>query len=801
MAPVAQTQITRERRHKPRPAHAFARPHEPPTAHDLALDLSTGAEPPGPRTDPQVRRLKVLVVCYEYPPVGGGGAPACQGICESMVRQGHHVDVVTSAMSDLPRLEERRGVVIHRTSGWRRHRHYSNTAELLSGLVPAYRRALKLTRQSDYDLIHCHFAVPSGLVARALSRKTGIPYVITAHGSDIPGYNPDRFNLVHKLIGPTWRSIMSEAQLVNTPSQYLRDLLLKQVNVPTQVIPYGFTAPPGPRTDRRDRVLVVSRMFERKGVQHVIQAMAGIDTHWKLCIVGDGPYLPTLKAQAAAAGLDADFRGYVQGPELLRLYHSARVFALPSSSDNFPVVLLEAMAAGLAVITSRGNGCAEVVGEAGLTTASGNVPQLRAALQGLIDNPAEVRRRSELALQRVQRFHWDRVGSEYRGLYDNALAMADPDAGTPRPTPLAPLPDRPRVTVMMANHNHGQFVGDAIRSVLDQTYDRWELLICDDGSTDDSLDAIREAAGSDPRVRVFQTDRGGQAAAWNTLWPHARGELLCLLDSDSLYEPHKLQSVVDAFARQPEVGLIVHRLQVISGSGKPVQLIPYMTRMEHGFIADRLIRRGGRWRFLPTTGLCVRREIAEPLFPMDVSWFGPWADSLLFYAGPMMTPVSSLAQPLARYRVRRQGDPGFTRLTASWVWHDLHSVRKAIKGTNQRLDAQGMGRPLDSRRHLQLRAQAFVLARLWGRRGGIRGYAGLMRSILADDLYSWPQKGLAGVAYGMLLVLPRRAHGPWLGETIGISRFKSQLSRLTGRLPRRAARLPRSQPRVALGGT
>ncbi|MCC6682755.1 MAG: glycosyltransferase family 4 protein [Phycisphaeraceae bacterium] len=369
--------------------------------------------------------MNILCICYEYPPVGGGGGPACQGVCQSIVQQGHQVDVVTSAMRDLPRHELRQGVQIHRTSCIRRHLHYSNTFELFTGLLPAYRTAIGLTSKKQYDLIHCHFVVPSGIVARAVARKTGLPYIITAHGSDIPGYNPDRFDLVHKLIRPTWRSILRQAKVVNTPSCYLRDLIQANVDVPVQIIPYGFNPPPDPGVAREDRILVVTRMFERKGVQHVIEALRGMQTHWRLCIAGDGPYLPALKAQAEAAGVEVEFHGYVQGPQLVKLYHSAKVFAFPSSSENFPVVLLEAMAAGCAVVTTSGTGCAEVVGDAAITVEPDSPQQVRQALQSLLSDPDEIARLSTLARQRIERFHWDRIGQEFERLYTRCALRAE----------------------------------------------------------------------------------------------------------------------------------------------------------------------------------------------------------------------------------------------------------------------------------------------------------------------------------------------------------------------------------------
>ncbi len=366
--------------------------------------------------------MNILCICYEYPPIGGGGGPVCQGVCESIVAAGHQVDVVTSAMSDLPRREQRNGVEIYRTACLRRHRHYTTSFELLTGLIPAYRAALRLTRQKQYDLIHCHFVVPSGLVARAVARRSGLPYIITAHGSDIPGYNPDRFDLAHRLIQPTWRRILRDAAMVTTPSRFLCDLLRSQVDVPVEIIPNGFTPPPDPSVERRDRILVVSRLFERKGVQHVIEALRGMQTHWRLCVAGDGPYLPALKAQAEQAGVEVEFVGYVQGQELVNLYHSAKVFALPSSSENFPVVLLEAMAAGCAVLTTADTGCAEVVGEAAVTVQPDSPDQVRQALQDLLSDEDEIQRLRELAQRRVEQFSWNHIGRQFEQLFVRCAA-------------------------------------------------------------------------------------------------------------------------------------------------------------------------------------------------------------------------------------------------------------------------------------------------------------------------------------------------------------------------------------------
>ena len=130
--------------------------------------------------------MRLLTLCCEYPPIGGGGATACEVLAEALASRGHEVDVVTSGDRGLLWREERRGVRIHRATCLRRSRHYSTAPELATWLAPAYQTALRLHRAHRYDLAHCHFVVPSGIIAWLLARRTGLPYVLTAHGSTFP---------------------------------------------------------------------------------------------------------------------------------------------------------------------------------------------------------------------------------------------------------------------------------------------------------------------------------------------------------------------------------------------------------------------------------------------------------------------------------------------------------------------------------------------------------------------------------------------------------------------------------------
>ena len=362
--------------------------------------------------------MRILTICHEYPPIGGGGATASEILAERLAGNGHQVDILTAGMRGVARHEFRRGVTIHRAPSWRRRRHYSTTIELATWIVPALRLGAMLARQHDYDLIHCHFIVPGGVVAAILARQFKLPLVLTAHGSDVPGYNPDRFGRTHRLIGHGWSRILASSAALTVPSAYLAGLLATATERPITIIPNPFEPLlDEPIETRADQILVATRLVERKGVQTLLAALDGLTTGYEVVVAGDGPYLEPLRTMARDRDVPTRFLGFVSRAELGRHYATARIFAFPSVQENFPMVLLEAMAHGCAVVTTTAPGCAEVVGDAALTVPPGDVPALRAAIIRLTADPELAAELGRRGVERVRQFASTRIAAEYERLF------------------------------------------------------------------------------------------------------------------------------------------------------------------------------------------------------------------------------------------------------------------------------------------------------------------------------------------------------------------------------------------------
>jgi glycosyltransferase involved in cell wall biosynthesis len=371
--------------------------------------------------------LRILMPNLEYPPLGGGAAPVTRGLARALVARGHHVDVVTMGYRGLPAEENEDGVRLFRVPVLRSRLELSHVHELATYVWSGLRKVRALTREADYDLCHGHFLLPTGIIPYLLRDTPAFPpYVITAHGSDVPGFNPDRFTLLHRLTPPLLRRILRRASGLIVPSAALEQLILGQFGGVTPVlarIPNGVEIEDFTPQPKEPRVLVATRLFERKGVQHVIEAMSHLPEQvYQLEVAGDGPQRHQLEQQARALRVPTCFHGWLPRRPLCRLFERSRIFVLASMSDNFPVSLLEAMAASCAIITTSAGGCPEVVGDAGIVVEPGDVGALREALTRLIRQPARAEELGRRAAQRARDLYsWPAVASRHEAAYEAAL--------------------------------------------------------------------------------------------------------------------------------------------------------------------------------------------------------------------------------------------------------------------------------------------------------------------------------------------------------------------------------------------
>ncbi len=317
---------------------------------------------------------RLLVLTYEWPPYGGGGGRAAYDIADELLRQDNSlsIDVLTSEPpfgQAIHVCSSQRGRV-HTVSVGRLHVTRARIVELMQYIIRAYRYSVRTWKSSSFDLCHAHFLIPTGIVAYGLHRLWGIPYILTAHGSDIPGFNPEKFYFLHLFTRPILRRIVSGAQGVVFPSQYLAQLYMKQVgDIPVgkvHIIPNGIDTQMWCPEEKKPYSISTGRLVSRKGFLRVCQVVLDYADVYPLHIVGDGPLAERVSACAQESQGRVVFHGWCDrtSPEYQSLVKQAAVFVLFSRFENMSISALEALSAGCVVIVGKGSGMQQLFGDA-----------------------------------------------------------------------------------------------------------------------------------------------------------------------------------------------------------------------------------------------------------------------------------------------------------------------------------------------------------------------------------------------------------------------------------------------------
>lgn len=361
--------------------------------------------------------MRILVVNYEFPPLGGGSSPLTYELAKSYVKLGHQVDVVSMAYKGLPVFEQKDGINISRVKCLRSRKDICYPYEQLTFIISAIWFLRKHLRSHSYDVNHTHFFIPSGIISVWLKRKFGLPYVITSHGSDVPGFNPDRFKFLHRFTGPLLRYICRHAETVVSPSCFLAGLIKERIgSVKTTVIPNGVDPDKYLPSEKKNIILSTGRLLHRKGFHHLISAVSTKNFGYEVHIAGDGPMMKTLSGLAKRSATRIVLHGWMNNnsKEYKNLLAAATIFVLASEKENASVALLEAMSAGCAVITTKVSGCPETVGKAGIVVDPGNPHQLANAIMTLINDRALLEEKARQSRERIlQKFSWDMIIKKY----------------------------------------------------------------------------------------------------------------------------------------------------------------------------------------------------------------------------------------------------------------------------------------------------------------------------------------------------------------------------------------------------
>ena len=362
------------------------------------------------------KKTRILLLNYEFPPLGGGAGPVSFEIAKNLASSGEIcIDVVTMGFKGLPQYEELSSCLkVYRVKCLRSKKEICHPWEQATYLFSAFFKCWELLRKNKYHINYTHFIIPTGALSLLLKWFFGLDYVITSHGSDVIGYNK-RFKFLYPLLFIPWKIIINGAKRISTPSNYLRTRILEVYKnlSPDKiiVIPNGVEEGKFIPMKKEKYILLVSRLFDNKGIQDFLSAIKDLDLgEWKVKIVGEGPYKEKLLAMVKLYNLSdkVEFLGWLDNSsrQMKDLYGHASIFVLASHFENFNVTLMEALQAGCRVIASDVGGNKEILTETGNLYHSEDIPMLTSLIKKSISEENH-------PIADSSRFHWKNIIRRY----------------------------------------------------------------------------------------------------------------------------------------------------------------------------------------------------------------------------------------------------------------------------------------------------------------------------------------------------------------------------------------------------
>ena len=235
-----------------------------------------------------------------------------------------------------------------------------------------------------------------------------------------------------------------------------------------------------------------------------------------------------------------------------------------------------------------------------------------------------------------------------------------------------------KATVIIDTYNYGRFIERSIESALNQDFpkERYEILVIDDESTDDTSERIKKYGD---KIRYIRQKNTGQAGVFNTGFANANGEVICFLDADDYWYPGKLKAVTAVFDKYPDVGLVQHPSDYVdencSELGKEFSILPEFYDLQY-FLNHKVLFNG-------TTNLSFRKAVIAKLMPEPLI-MGNYADTYLCWNILFHCRTCNINTALAAHRIH--GTNWYARVYSNDKMLEMYikvmeSVNASVKDT------------------------------------------------------------------------------------------------------------------------
>ncbi len=381
--------------------------------------------------------MKILVLNYEYPPIGGGAGKVTQNLCNVIETEYPVKQIIVTSWTPGLRFKERAGnnSIIYRIFTFRFNTYKTSFFAMATYIICSMLPVIFLCIKYKPKMIHSHFLFPVSPIAFIIKRIIGIPYVITLHGGDAPGFDK-RTKIIYKLLGSIPSVLLKSASAVTGVSRQVCDVIENLYHVPAIYIPNGISndwfssvSHVLEKPLNIIRIIFIGRLVSLKNVDLMLRALAFLkdSIKWEFDIYGDGDEKKRLMSLARDLAITkrTHFHGWVDEDVIKKALKRSHIFLLVSDAEGFSVAALQAMASGCGLVVSRipANEPLIVEGENGyfcdfnVESLSGNIER-------------SIKRATEFGLKSIEMargYQWKFIAGQYMKVFTPILQRKGPD--------------------------------------------------------------------------------------------------------------------------------------------------------------------------------------------------------------------------------------------------------------------------------------------------------------------------------------------------------------------------------------
>ncbi len=320
--------------------------------------------------------MRLLILNYEYPPIGGGAGVVSRYHAEGLARSGHKVVVLSTWYKGEKEIETSGNLTVIKLKSKRRYDYKSTPDEWLSWIRHAKKFLKNFLKENPQDFCIAHFALPGGELAKYTYKNFKLKYAIVSHGQDIPWFFPKQMFKYH-IITYFWIKqickssdklvLLTEAMKKNA-DRFMGKHKYKNIIIPNGCETKNFY-PDYNKRKEKFKIIFAGRLVAQKApfvfLKSLVNLKKQIADNFSVSILGDGNLKSSMQRFVRNNDLEKEvqFKGWVSKTEMLAEYQSAHVQVMSSAAEAMSIAALESLSAGLYLISTPVSGNTDLIVE------------------------------------------------------------------------------------------------------------------------------------------------------------------------------------------------------------------------------------------------------------------------------------------------------------------------------------------------------------------------------------------------------------------------------------------------------